>query len=292
MRFLMLAVILAVVTAAVPRSGTLCAASASGAGSSAGSLDHGNINRDSGLFRVDLDSGMVLVRLTGTATAIEVIAPTGTFMLFVRSRATGEEWVRAATEAERAVMARSGAPIEAAVIRNEIQTVTEYRLDPVIGDPQTRFLLSGGNGAWEFNLRISAEQSAAIFSALRGELSAGVLPYDYPRMRGDSTAARPHVYGAWLGQQVDRPVSWRGYAPRIIYPGELRGSGIGGIVELAFIVDANGRARQSSIRLIRTPHPLLAVAARKVLLDVRYQPAELDGKPVAQITQQQFIVSE
>ncbi len=245
-------------------------------------------SRDTGMFRVALDSGMVLVRLNSTGFAVEVIAPSGTFMLFAATATALNEWIEAAMLAERSVTAGGGTMIDPAVLRTEGKIPIEFRLDPVVGDPRTRFLLSGGNGAWEFNLAVSAAQSDAIFSALRGELRDGVTTYEHPRMGGTTSPARPHVYGAWLGNQVDQPVGLRSGIPRIAYPGELRGSGVEGMAELSFIVDANGRARPSSIRLIRAGHPLLALAARRSLLTLRYRPARLDGNPVAQIVQQQF----
>ncbi len=65
-------------------------------------------SRDTGMFRVALDSGMVLVRLNSTGFAVEVIAPSGTFMLFAATATALNEWIEAAMLAERSVTAGGG----------------------------------------------------------------------------------------------------------------------------------------------------------------------------------------
>ena len=57
---------------------------------------------------------------------------------------------------------------------------------------------------------------------------------------------------------------------------------------LLLIVEATGRVRRSSIRLIGKAHPAFALSAREAVLRAVYEPAQLRGRPVPQITFQDF----
>ena len=75
---------------------------------------------------------------------------------------------------------------------------SEFLLEPVLGDTAGAFLLTGTNGAWEFIVKLSARESAALFAALVGEANAGAVPYLDPMMTtsGPPEEYRPHVTGA------------------------------------------------------------------------------------------------
>jgi protein TonB len=87
--------------------------------------------------------------------------------------------------------------------------------------------------------------------------------------------------------QVERAVEvTRAAQPR--YPDALRSVNVEGTVEATFIVGANGRVEPGSIKIISTPHKLFADAVRNALLDTRFRPAEVGGRPVRQLVQQSF----
>ncbi len=87
---------------------------------------------------------------------------------------------------------------------------------------------------------------------------------------------------------VEEPVRPGTRSPKHVYPREFRGTRIGGAVHLSFLVDSTGRVVPSSVRLIGWVHPVLANAARDVVLSSRYRPARIRGRPVTQLVQQQL----
>lgn len=72
-------------------------------------------------------------------------------------------------------------------------------------------------------------------------------------------------------------------APR--YPDALRARGVSGIVRALVVVDSTGRPDMSTFRVLEADNAAFAAAVRAVLGDWQYFPAELDGRPVAQVTQ-------
>jgi TonB family protein len=164
-----------------------------------------------------------------------------------------------------------------------------FTLTRTQGDSAAGYRLTGTNGAWLFAVTVAPSQIGAFLGALRGDTASGALAYEYPRMGKTRDTDAPDVSGAWLGNQVDREARPGPRVPRPTYPFALRGSGIAGTVRLLFTVDSTGRVPPASVRLIRTPHPMLAIAARDAVVSARYTPAERDGRPVAQITMQDFV---
>jgi TonB family protein len=170
--------------------------------------------------------------------------------------------------------------------------LTEYRLTRLGADSAPDHLLSGTNGAWGFALRVSAAQLAALLGALRGEPTAGAVPYEYPREGRTPAEHTPMVTGAYLESQTTRPSGMGSPPPRPAFPAALVGRGVAGSVRLQFVVEADGRVRPSSVRLIGKAHPALAGAARDALLAARFRPAVLAGRPVPQLTTQSFDFSQ
>ncbi len=236
-------------------------------------------------LKVEYDSGMILIRARKGAS-VEIVTPTGTFVIGVESPDTLARWARDAREAG----ARRGVGAAAfARLSSRVSGPAEFLLEPVSGDTTGEYLLTGTNGAWDFIVKLTAAQSAALFGALVGEASAGAVPfYPYDATAGTPDENRPDVTGAWQSHQVERPVQARGVLNRVGYPEELRGYGIDATVRFMFIVDPNGRPRPSSIRLLGSAHRYFATASRALLLRSRYVPALRAGKPVAQIVTQSF----
>jgi protein TonB len=92
---------------------------------------------------------------------------------------------------------------------------------------------------------------------------------------------------AYEENQVERAVQvTRQPAPR--YPDALKSVGVEGVVQMHFIVGADGRVEPGSIEVISTPHKLFADAVRVSLLSSRYRPAEAGGRAVRQLVEQSF----
>jgi protein TonB len=92
---------------------------------------------------------------------------------------------------------------------------------------------------------------------------------------------------AYEENQVERAVQvTRQPPPR--YPDALKSVGVEGVVQMHFIVGADGRVEPGSIEVISTPHKLFADAVRVSLLNSRYRPAEAGGHAVRQLVEQSF----
>jgi len=61
------------------------------------------------------------------------------------------------------------------------------------------------------------------------------------------------------------------------YPEGLRKRGVGGMVELHFIVDANGKVDPTSVEVADATQTALGEAARKVVKRLDFSPGKLNG---------------
>jgi protein TonB len=89
--------------------------------------------------------------------------------------------------------------------------------------------------------------------------------------------------------EVDTPASALagGIAPT--YPPSLRSAGIEGRVIAQFVVDTRGRASRESIRILSATNDLFSESVRKAIGQMRFAPAKIGSKPVAQLVQQLFV---
>jgi len=89
--------------------------------------------------------------------------------------------------------------------------------------------------------------------------------------------------------QVTKPVRQApgSRAPR--YPVELKASGVQGEVLAQFIVDTLGMPDMDSFKVLRSHHGRFTDAVREALPDMRFTPAEMNGRKVRQLVQQPFV---
>jgi hypothetical protein len=87
--------------------------------------------------------------------------------------------------------------------------------------------------------------------------------------------------GADAEDSVDTPVRIVSL-PRPRYPPELSSKGRIGRVWMMYVVGADGRAEPGSFRPLLADDPLFTRAAIVALVHAKYQPARLNGHPVAQ----------
>lgn len=64
------------------------------------------------------------------------------------------------------------------------------------------------------------------------------------------------------------------------YPEDMKRRRMGGIAELAFIVDATGKVEPSSVEVVDATQPAFGEAAKKALLMTGFKPGKVSGAPV------------
>lgn len=106
-----------------------------------------------------------------------------------------------------------------------------------------------------------------------------------PGNRRPETKLPPGVYFEYQVQKAVSPIPGN-KAPR--YPDSLREAKVEGTVLAQFIVDENGRADSTSFSVLRSTHELFTNAILSTLTSFRFNPAELNGKPVKQLVQMPF----
>ena len=72
------------------------------------------------------------------------------------------------------------------------------------------------------------------------------------------------------------------------YPEELKKANVEGIVLAQFIVDTTGSVRRGSFKALRATDLRFVEAVRTALAGMRFLPAEVNGRKVAQLVQQPF----
>ena len=73
-----------------------------------------------------------------------------------------------------------------------------------------------------------------------------------------------------------------------VYPRKLLQANIEGATVVQFVVDSLGHVDQSTIRVLESSHPAFTEAVRDVLPRMKYQPARIGRRPVAQTVEQRF----
>lgn len=93
---------------------------------------------------------------------------------------------------------------------------------------------------------------------------------------------------AYDSREVDRQVAAvAGIAPE--YPASLRAAGIEGEVRAQFVVDESGRAEIGSLRILSSTNELFAEAVKRALPKMKFIPARIGSRAVAQMVQQAFV---
>jgi TonB family protein len=106
-----------------------------------------------------------------------------------------------------------------------------------------------------------------------------------PLVSGRTTATQN---GAYLADAVDRVVMPLASNPVPAYPRSMAAAGIEANFVVVFVVDSTGRIDRGSLEFPATAQPLFAESVRRALERSRYRPAEMDGRPVRQLVQQEF----
>jgi protein TonB len=64
------------------------------------------------------------------------------------------------------------------------------------------------------------------------------------------------------------------------YPADLKSRGVGGMVELQFVVDSKGKVDPTSVEVVDATQTALGEAAKKVVAKLDFQPGKVNGSAV------------
>lgn len=64
------------------------------------------------------------------------------------------------------------------------------------------------------------------------------------------------------------------------YPADLKSRGVGGLVELQFVVDEKGKVEAGSVEVVESTQTALGEAAKKVVARLDFSPGKLNGTGV------------
>ncbi len=64
------------------------------------------------------------------------------------------------------------------------------------------------------------------------------------------------------------------------YPEDMKRRRMGGIAEIAFIVDANGKVEPGSVEIVDATQPAFGEAAKKAVIEAGFKPGKVSGNPV------------
>lgn len=108
-----------------------------------------------------------------------------------------------------------------------------------------------------------------------------------PGLVRDSAVGSPHAGRVYTELLVERAVIARRDNPSPAYPTALSAAMVEGGVLVQFVVDTTGRVEPQSIVVMRATHRLFGESVQRWLLRTRYLPAEVRGRPVRQLVQQE-----
>lgn len=89
--------------------------------------------------------------------------------------------------------------------------------------------------------------------------------------------------------QVTKPVRQAPGSKSPVYPPELKMAGTQGEVLAQFVVDTLGEPLVTSFKVLRSSHGLFTESVRTALPEMRFVPAEMNGRKVRQLVQQPFV---
>ncbi len=94
--------------------------------------------------------------------------------------------------------------------------------------------------------------------------------------------------GVWSAPMVEKVAAVRPGSPVPNYPEMLRSAGVTGEVRARFVVDTAGRVNLSRLTIVHSDHELFSRAVEASLRRTTFLPAEVGGRPVAQLVEQTF----
>jgi len=94
--------------------------------------------------------------------------------------------------------------------------------------------------------------------------------------------------GIYTADVVEKTVMPYPDNPKPLYPSQMLSAGIEAAFVVRFVVDTTGHVDDHSLKFPSSAGRLFVDAVQRVLLRSRYRPAELGGRRVSQLVEQQF----
>ena len=99
----------------------------------------------------------------------------------------------------------------------------------------------------------------------------------------------PPLTETFTAHKVDRYARQKPGNPRPQYPDQLRAKFEAGSIITQFIVDSIGRPVMGSFKVLVSDHRLFTLAVLAALPDLRFEPAQFEGRPVPELEQLKFV---
>jgi protein TonB len=131
----------------------------------------------------------------------------------------------------------------------------------------------------DLSSKVNAPDSAAMSVAHLSDVIKGVV--------GNPTPEVNHV-GPYTKDDVERVVAPFPNNAKPVYPGRLERQGVETSFVAQFVVDSTGRVDNDSMLFPTNVHPLFIQSVRESLRRARFYPAEVGGRRVRQLVEQQF----
>jgi TonB family protein len=134
------------------------------------------------------------------------------------------------------------------------------------------YFVRGVQGARRDSIQLSADSARAVFAAMRGE-TPSFTPSERAFLRFQVTRGATLIRGTHVPE----------------YPERLRSNNMGGVAWARFVVDSTGRVDTHSITIVASTHPQISHAVQTGLTETRFQPAQIDGRNVAEVVDIKFL---
>ncbi len=245
---------------------------------------------------------VTVARQQGKQVYVYVRTDSGTFSLVADSGVLAR-WADSAAElAEPPPLGVKGKRPKASQLRADGDSGAHMQFVRVATSHGPELSLAVFNGAWgvvedlgpQWAEVLEALRSDTIIVADSGHVAFSIAPktppkgpWPYPILpdTGDVLALNvadstwQHLFKQ--AREVDRV--------HPMYPFPLRRAGIGGGATLQFMIDATGRVEKESVQLLADTDPQFALACREILPDMRFIPAEYNGRTVRELVRMPFM---
>jgi TonB family protein len=224
------------------------------------------------------DSASAVVHMAPTDGSVTVLTPEGIFSLRADSSVLAS-WARASAALPGPVSGSRGVStgqpvLSGSQLRATDESGSAMRLIRLSEDVDAAYHLTVSNGAWDYGVRVNPDRAPRLLAALTGR--------DAPELTWRDFRVAPEPTS---GYHPARPASGN-RGPKYPSGAELRRQS--GRVQAQFAIGPDGRARRETLLIIRSTHPLFALAVRDAIPSMRFAPATRDGIPVADTVVQQF----
>jgi TonB family protein len=238
--------------------------------------------RPNGLGHIDAPQGSVEVSFDHDTAWLYLKTSTGTFAVHTDS-------VTMAAWADSAAHARPPAPHGSKKFDyfNTKLSYPEPSLNTIVAmefvrlsDAASPYQVAGSNGSWTGGLELSAEGAQRLFALMHQSTSAMTVWRE--------SMSTPDWAQLYFDFQVEQQAAPLPGSPAPGYPETLRTRNIQGEALLQFVVDTIGMIELSSVRVLKSTHPLFALAVYQRIPAMRFQPAQVGGRHVKEMVRQPY----